>query len=231
MWTITWSNPSPGAPRLADRGPAGGEALVADVPGLAEEGLEATQPVGRPVAGARVARARIGHLELEVLTEVAQPPEHGGLAQPRARVQLRRQPGDLPGGQEASPGPQHPEHRVVHVRTIRRIRFLRSVRLGRARVLQRAPDSRTQRVRDRRRERIADLPVARGLAAAQPPAPVVLPALQPGHHLAGQPRPQRYRSFRSRGAIRHPDAVHAELGPGALGPGGTQVGAAVLLGP
>src|SRR4051794_22595278 len=44
----------PARPWLADRGLAGGEALVADVPGLAEEGLETAQPVGRPFAGARV---------------------------------------------------------------------------------------------------------------------------------------------------------------------------------
>ena len=50
MWTTTWSNLTPGDPWLADRGPAGGEALVADVPGLAEEGLETAQPVGRPFA-------------------------------------------------------------------------------------------------------------------------------------------------------------------------------------
>src|SRR5690242_1370539 len=132
MWTTTWSNQParPVAFWLADRGPAGREALVADVPGLAEEGLEAAQPVGRPVAGARV-----GHLELEVLTEVAQPPQYGGLAQPGARAQPRRQLGDLPGGQEVGPGPQHPEHRVVHVRAIRGVRIPRGVRLRRARVL------------------------------------------------------------------------------------------------
>ena len=62
-------------------------------------------------------------------------------------------------------------------------------------MLERAPDGRTQRLRYGRRERVADLPVACGLAAAEPPAPVVLPALQPGHHLAGQPRPQRRRGF------------------------------------
>src|SRR6185312_12214951 len=176
---------------LADRGPAGGEPLVADVPGLAEEGLETAQPVGRSfarariagarIAGARIAGARVGHLELEVLTEVAQPPQYGGLAQPGARTQPRRQLGDLPGGQEVGPGPQHSEHGVMHVRTIRGFRIPRRVRLGRARVLQRAPDSRTQRLRHRRRERVADLPVARRLAAVEPPAPVVLPALEPGH--------------------------------------------------
>src|SRR5580704_19140868 len=71
------------APRLADRGPAGGEALVAGVLGLAEEGLEAAQPVGGAVAGSGV-----GHLELEVLAEVAQSAEHGGLAQPDVGAEL-----------------------------------------------------------------------------------------------------------------------------------------------
>src|SRR5213592_1069212 len=110
MWITTWSNPARGhaRARLADRGPAGGEALVAGVPGLAEEGLETAQPVGRAVAGAG-AGAGVGHLELEVLAEVAQPAEHGGLAQPGAHAQL----GDLPGGQEVGPGAQHPEHRIV----------------------------------------------------------------------------------------------------------------------
>ena len=61
---------------LADRGAPGGEVLVAGVLGLAEEGLEAAQTVGRAVAGAGV-----GHLELEVPAEVAQPAEHGGLTQ------------------------------------------------------------------------------------------------------------------------------------------------------
>ena len=47
--------------------------LVAGVSWLAEEGLEAAEPVGRPVIG-------VGHLELEVPAEVAQAAEHGGLA-------------------------------------------------------------------------------------------------------------------------------------------------------
>ena len=54
---------------------------MAGVPGLAEEGLEAAQPVARAVAGAGV-----GHLELEVLAEVAQPAEHGAHAQPGAHA-------------------------------------------------------------------------------------------------------------------------------------------------
>src|SRR5580704_736056 len=164
----------------ADGGPAGGETLVAGVLGLAEEGLEAAEPVGRPVAG-------VGHLELEVLAEMAQAPEHGGQAEarrPGGRVQLadldrparpgegRGQLGDLPGGQEIGPGAEHAEHRIVHVRALARGGGVR-----RTRVLERAADGRTYRLRDRRRERVADLPVARGLAATEPPAPVVLPAL------------------------------------------------------
>src|SRR5690242_10185855 len=163
MWITTWSNPAPGmwpwrpdsracaGAQLADRGPAGGEALVAGVLGLAEEGLEAAQPVGRAVTGSGV-----GHLELEVLAEVAQPAEHGGLAQPGVRAEL----GDLPGGQEAGPGAQHPEHGIVHVRILRR-----GLAAPVARVLERPPDGRTQRLRHRRREGVADLPVACGLAA------------------------------------------------------------------
>src|SRR6476661_5351717 len=110
MWITTWSNPAhsmrPWRPdsrayagaRLADRGPAGGEALVASVLGLAEEGLEAAQPVGGAVAGSGV-----GHLELEVLAEMAQPAQYGGLAQPGVWAELYAQLSDLPGGQEVGP--------------------------------------------------------------------------------------------------------------------------------
>src|SRR5947208_12395792 len=120
MWITTWSNSARWRSRLADRGPAGGEALVTGMPGLAEEGLEAAQPVGRAVVGAGVG---VCHLELEVLAEVAQPAEHGGLGQRgRAPGQPGRQLSDLPGGQEVGPGTQHPEHRVVHVRAVSRAR-------------------------------------------------------------------------------------------------------------
>src|SRR5437899_10760287 len=151
MWITTWSNPARGhaRARLADRGPAGGEALVAGVLGLAEEGLEAAQPVSGAVAGSGV-----GHLELEILAEVAQPAEHGALAQPGVRAQL----GDLPGGQEVGPGSQHPEHGVVHVCILRR-----GLAATLARVLERAPDGRTQRLRHGRRERVAALPAACGV--------------------------------------------------------------------
>src|SRR5580704_870719 len=53
----------------ADGGPARGEQPVPHVVLLAEEGPEATQPVGRAVPA-------FGHLQLEVTAEVAQGIQH-----------------------------------------------------------------------------------------------------------------------------------------------------------
>lgn len=176
---------------------------------LAQEGPERPQPVGRAVAPVHLR----GNLQLEVPAQVAQVRQHRRRTHPS-------QGGDLPGGQEVIPGPQHAEHRVVDVRGgAVHLRVHLWGRLRRARVLQGMADGRPDRLGDRRREHIADLPVAGRLAAAEAPAPVVLPALQPDHHLAGQPGRQRRVRVRSRRGIRDPDAVHAELGPGALGPG------------
>ena len=61
----------------------------------------APEPVGRAVAA-------VGHLELEILAEVAQVPPHRRRAQPG-------QVGDLPDGQEVVAGAQHAEHRIVVV--------------------------------------------------------------------------------------------------------------------
>ncbi|HJY99215.1 MAG TPA: hypothetical protein VJ305_00745, partial [Streptosporangiaceae bacterium] len=138
---------------------------------LPEEGPERPQPVRRAVAVAVHLR---GRLQLEVTAEVAQVLEHRRPAQPGPG---RQQGGDLPRGQEVLPRPQHAEHRILYVRRgCVDLRVHLAGPLRRARVLQSAAEGGPDRLGDRRREHIADLPVAGGLAAAEAPAPLVLPA-------------------------------------------------------
>ena len=97
------------------------------------------------------------------------------------------------------------------------------------RVLERAADGRPDRLGDRGRERVADLPVARGLAAAEPPAPVVLPACNLVT-ISQVSRGDKAGSASSRAPGRRRRCRPRRARPRRAWCGSGQVGAAVLLG-
>ena len=138
---------------------------------------------------------------------------------------LREAAADLGDRQEAAVIPED----GLHVAAARRVRARGATPLL---AVEGGADPFADRPRDRGRERVADLPVDRGLAAGEsPPVVTTGPSLQPAHHFQVKPRQQVIRGRGSGRPVGDASPVYPQGAPGALGPRWAEVGTAVLLRP